>query len=48
MFQKINVLRGEKMVYNVDIITDEEMSSAEINEVMSNNDFIISVERCDE
>ena len=47
-FHKLSVTRGEKMVYNVSIVTDNEVSSSEINEIMQNNDFIISVERCDD
>ena len=47
-FQKISVARGEKTIYNVTIITENEILSAEINDIMKKNDFIISIERCDD
>ena len=47
-FQRLNVVRGEKTVYNVSILTEKEVASDVINDIMNNNDFIISIERCDE
>ena len=40
--------RGEKIVYTVTIVTENEMASAEIDDIIKNNEFIISVERCDD
>ena len=47
-FQRVNVVRGEKIVYTVTIVTENEMASAEIDDIIKNNEFIISVERCDD
>ena len=47
-FQKLNVVRGERTVFNVSITTEKEMASDEIDHIMKNNDFIISIERCDD
>ena len=47
-FHKLSVLRGEKTVFNVSIYTDNEIASDTIAEIMKNNDFIISIERCDD
>ncbi|MBR0189736.1 MAG: MgtC/SapB family protein [Clostridia bacterium] len=47
-FQKLNVVRGERTVFNVSITTENEMASDEIDSIMKNNDFIISIERCDD
>lgn len=47
-FQKLNVVRGEKTIYNVSIITEQEKSSAEIDRILKNNTFIMSIERCDD
>ena len=47
-FQKLSVVQGEKTVYNVSIITENEMSSKEIDNIIKNNCFITSVERCDD
>ena len=47
-FTKINVTRGEKTVYNVSIIKDEELPSTDINKIITENDFISAIERCDD
>lgn len=47
-FQKVSVVRGEKTVYNVSIITENELASEVIDDIIKNNDFIISIERCDD
>ena len=47
-FQKLNVVRVEKTIYNVSIITEQEKSSAEIDRILKNNTFIMSIERCDD
>lgn len=47
-FQKLNVVRGEKTIYNVSIITEQEKSSAEIDSILKNNAFLTSIERCDD
>ena len=46
-FKKINVIRKEKVLYTVSIVTNE-ISSTTINEIISANDFIISIERCED
>lgn len=47
-FQKLNVVRGERTIFNVSITTEKEIASDEIDSIIKNNDFIISVERCDD
>ena len=47
-FQRLNVVRGENTIYNVSILTEHEIASDVINDIMKNNDFIISIERCDD
>lgn len=47
-FHKLSVIRGEKTVFNVSIFTEHEISSDIIDEIIKNNDFILSIERCDE
>lgn len=47
-FQKLNVVRGERTIFNVSITTEKEIASDEIDSIMKNNDFIISIERCDD
>lgn len=47
-FHKLSVVHGERTVFNVSIITENELSSEEIDEIIKNNDFILSVERCDD
>nr|MBO4518013.1 MgtC/SapB family protein [Clostridia bacterium] len=47
-FHKLSVVRGGKTVFNVSIYTDNEIASDTIAEIMKNNDFIISIERCDD
>lgn len=39
---------GDKLVYQATIHTDTEYSSSDLDEIMKKNDFIVSVERCDE
>ena len=48
VFNKVNVNRGEKTIYNASILTYNEISSTDINEIMNNNDYIIAVEICDD
>ncbi len=45
-FHNISVVRRENTVFNVSILTEKEVSSALIDNIMKNNDFIISIERC--
>lgn len=47
-FQKLNVVRGERTIFNVSITTEKEIASDEIDSIIKNNDFIISIERCDD
>ena len=47
-FHKISVVRGENTIFNVSILTENEIPSDIIDEIMKNNDYIISIERCDE
>ncbi|MBP5466102.1 MAG: MgtC/SapB family protein [Clostridia bacterium] len=47
-FQRLNVIRGEKTVFNVTITTENEIALEELNSIMKNNDFIISIERFDD
>ena len=47
-FHKLSVVRGEKTIFNVSIYTDNEIASDVIDDIMKNNDFIISIERCDD
>lgn len=47
-FHKLNVVRGEQTIFNVAIYTEKELASDVIDEIMKNNDFIISIERCDD
>ena len=47
-FHKLSVTRGEKTIFNVSISTEKEIPSGVIDEIMKNNDFIISVERSDD
>ena len=47
-FKEVKVNRGENIIYNATIVTDNEVSSATINEIMKNNDYILSIERCDD
>ena len=43
------VLKREegRVVYSATLNTDKEFSSTKLNEIMSENDFICSIERCD-
>ena len=47
-FQKVHVIRGEKTVYDVSIVTEEETSTSEIDSIMKNNPFLTAIERCDD
>ena len=47
-FHKLSVTRGQETIYTVSIYTENEIPSEAIDEIMKNNDFIISVERCDD
>ena len=47
-FQKLSVSRGENTVYSVTIVTENETHSGKIDEIMKNNPFILSIERCDD
>ena len=40
-FQKLNVVRGERTIFNVSITTEKEIASDEIDSIIKNNDFII-------
>lgn len=40
--------KGQETIYHATLNTDEEYSSARLNEIMSENPFIKSIERCDE
>lgn len=46
-FQKESVERKEKLTYNVSIVTEDEIKSNRIAEIMENNRFITSIELCD-
>ena len=39
--------RKDATVYNAVIYTDKEYSSDRLNAIMAENEFILSVERCD-
>ena len=39
---------GDKLVYHATLNTDVEYSSAQLDEIMRNNSFISSLERCDD
>lgn len=47
-FQKESVERKEKLTYNVSIVTETEIKSNRIAEIMENNRFITSIELCDD
>lgn len=47
-FQRLSVVRGDKTVFNVTITTENEIASDELDSIMKNNDFITSIERCDD
>lgn len=38
---------GDQVFYSATLTTDNEFSSSELNEIISNNPFIFSIERCD-
>ena len=39
---------GDNLIYHATLNTDVEYSSAQLNEIMENNSFIFSLERCDD
>ncbi|MBO4323158.1 MAG: MgtC/SapB family protein [Clostridia bacterium] len=47
-FQKVTITRGEKIIYNVTIVSDVEMRSAELDAIVRENEEIIAIERCDD
>ena len=47
-FSRLNVINGEKTIYNVSITTEKGKSSAEIADIIKENPFITSIERCDD
>ena len=38
---------GDQVLYSATLTTDNEFSSTQLNEIISNNSFIFSIERCD-
>ena len=47
-FNHLVILREEgKVVYSATLNTDQEFSSTKLNEIITQNDFIRSIERCD-
>jgi hypothetical protein len=38
---------GDRVVYSATLNTDKECSSTRLNEIISKNDFICSIERCE-
>ena len=40
--------RGEELVYQAILDADEEYSSSQLDEIMKDNKYILSIERCDE
>ena len=48
-YNKLVVEReGERLIYHAVLDTDEEYSSCQLDEIMKNNPYIRSIERCDE
>ena len=48
-FQKLSVVRSEdKTIFNVTIVIENEMRSEVIDDILKNNDFILSIERNDD
>lgn len=48
-FNRLTITRdGDATVYHAIISTDKEYSSQTLNEIMTNNQFILSIERYDE
>lgn len=39
---------GDKVIYSATLNTDKESSSSRLNRIMLENDFILSIERCDD
>ena len=46
-FHELSVVRGEKITFSATILTEHEIASQVINEIMRNNEFITSIERYD-
>ncbi|MBP3495943.1 MAG: MgtC/SapB family protein [Clostridia bacterium] len=46
--QLIIVREGESIKYSATLITDKELSSTQLDEIIRENDFIYSIERCDD
>lgn len=48
-FSKLNVeRRADKVLCTGTITTDKEVPAAQINKIMAENPFILSIERCDD
>ena len=48
-YNKLVVEREEEtLIYHATLDTDEEYSSTQLDEIMKNNTYICSIERCDE
>lgn len=47
-FQKVVVCRKEKIEWTVTVSTASEIESKRIDEIIKQNDYIVSIERCDE
>lgn len=47
-FQKVVVNRKEQLEWTVSLSTEREVESLAIDKIIKENDFIVSVERCDE
>ena len=47
-FNKLTITReGDLLIYSAILNTDQEISSTELNQIMIDNPYIISIERCD-
>ena len=46
-FNKLVIKREDQVVYSATLTTDKEFSSSRLNEIMAENPFILSLERCD-
>ena len=48
-FQKLSIVRSEdKTIFNVTVVTEKEMRSEVIDDILKKNDFILSIERNDD
>ncbi|MBO5440333.1 MAG: MgtC/SapB family protein [Clostridia bacterium] len=48
-FNHLNIKRdGENITYSATLNTDKELSSTQLDKIMRENDFIYSIERCDD